>query len=146
MTLKLISISNFLVLLLLAAVPAAYADAGDEATITVVDEGDTPEDVVRVIELPQKVTATAAKPASENSNAKDNNAKDNKENKEQASTETTDKAGESATDSGTQAVQEAKDAKELNKDLKEQAKEEAKQQGKKGAHDDNGGGKGHGPH
>jgi hypothetical protein len=43
--------------------PIALADSGDEideATITVVDEGSTPEDVVKVIELPDRASATAA--------------------------------------------------------------------------------------
>ena len=49
---------------------------------------------------------------------------------------------------GKQASDDGKDNKDAkdNKDLKEQAKEDAKQQGKKEPHDDNGGGKGHGPH
>ena len=68
MTLKLVS--NFLAVLLLAVAPFALADAGDEATITVVDEGDTPEDVVKVIELPEKSVPSAAKSAPSDVNAK----------------------------------------------------------------------------
>ena len=49
--------------LALAWVPAAVADEADEATITVIDEGDTPEDVARVIELPPSASATATNKA-----------------------------------------------------------------------------------
>ena len=51
------------VLLAAAWVPAAVADEADEATITVIDEGETPEDVARVIELPPSASATASKKA-----------------------------------------------------------------------------------
>ena len=60
MTLK--RMPNLVLLLLLAAMPVAHAGPDDEATITVVDEGDTPDDVVKVIELPDQA-GKAVKPA-----------------------------------------------------------------------------------
>lgn len=51
----------FALILLLAswAIPAAYADEGDEDTIVVIEEDGTPEDVVNVISLPERASDMA---------------------------------------------------------------------------------------
>ena len=99
MTPKLISTCLFLAVL---TAQVARADAGDEATITVVDEGATPEDVVKVIELPDRAAATAAKATgSESPNNKD-------------------KSGASGRDFGQQVSEEARD-KDVEKDVEKGA-------------------------
>ena len=127
MTPKLISTCLFLAVL---TAQVARADAGDEATITVVDEGATPEDVVKVIELPDRASATAAKATgSESPNNKD-------------------KSGASGRDFGQQVSEEARDKdvdKDVDKDLKDLARDEAKHQGKGNSHNDDPGGNRHGP-
>ena len=131
MTPKLISTCLFLAVL---TAQVARADAGDEATITVVDEGATPEDVVKVIELPDRAAATAAKATgSESPNNKD-------------------KSGASGRDFGQQVSEEARDKdvekdvdKDVDKDLKDLARDEAKHQGKGNSHNDDPGGNRHGP-
>jgi hypothetical protein len=131
MTPKLISTCLFLAVL---TAQVARADVGDEATITVVDEGATPEDVVKVIELPDRASATAAKATgSESPNNKD-------------------KSGASGRDFGQQVSEEARDKdvekdvdKEVDKDLKDLARDEAKHQGKGNSHNDDPGGNRHGP-
>ena len=131
MTPKLISTCLFLALL---TAQVARADAGDEATITVVDEGATPEDVVKVIELPDRASATAAK-------ATGSESPNNKE-----------KSGASGRDFGQQVSEEARDKdvekdvdKDVDKDLKDLARDEAKHQGKGNSHNDDPGGNRHGP-
>ncbi|HTK98121.1 MAG TPA: hypothetical protein VL379_08865 [Pseudomonadales bacterium] len=131
MTPKLISTCLFLAVL---TAQVARADVGDEATITVVDEGATPEDVVKVIELPDRAAATAAKATgSESPNNKD-------------------KSGASGRDFGQQVSEEARDKdvekdvdKDVDKDLKDLARDEAKHQGKGNSHNDDPGGNRHGP-
>ena len=127
MTPKLISTCLFLAVL---TAQVARADAGDEATITVVDEGATPEDVVKVIELPDRAAATAAKATgSESPNNKD-------------------KSGASGRDFGQQVSEEARDKdvdNDVDKDLKDLARDEAKHQGKGNSHNDDPGGNRHGP-
>ena len=131
MTPKLISTCLFLAVL---TAQVARADVGDEATITVVDEGATPEDVVKVIELPDRASATAAKATgSESPNNKD-------------------KSGASGRDFGQQVSEEARDKdvekdvdKDVDKDLKDLARDEAKHQGKGNSHNDDPGGNRHGP-
>ena len=131
MTPKLISTCLFLAVL---TAQVARADAGDEATITVVDEGATPEDVVKVIELPDRASATAAK-------ATGSESPNNKE-----------KSGASGRDFGQQVSEEARDKdvekdvdKDVDKDLKDLARDEAKHQGKGNSHNDDPGGNRHGP-
>jgi len=131
MTPKLISTCLFLAVL---TAQVARADVGDEATITVVDEGATPEDVVKVIELPDRAAATEAK-------ATGSESPNNKE-----------KSGASGRDFGQQVSEEARDKdvekdvdKDVDKDLKDLARDEAKHQGKGNSHNDDPGGNRHGP-
>ena len=118
----------FVLLLGLSIIPVAHADAVaelDEATITVVDDGDTPDDVVRVIELPDQASATgAAKSVSGIDTA--NSAKD--------------KSGDSSRDFGQQISEDAR-----SKNVSEQIRADAKQQGKSEARGNNAGGNGHAP-
>lgn len=108
---------------LLFASSMARADSGDEATITVVDEGATPDDVVKVIDLPDRASANASKTtgADATSNGKD-------------------KSAEAGREFGQQVSEEAR-----NKDLKDLARDEAKQQGKGNSRNDDPGGSRHGP-
>jgi len=118
----------FVVLLGVAIIPAAHADAAadmDEATITVVDDGDTPDDVVKVIELPDQASATgAAKSASGIATA--NSAKD--------------KSADSGRDFGQQVSEDAR-----SKNISDQVRADAKQQGNSEARGNNAGGNGHAP-
>jgi hypothetical protein len=115
-------------LLGVAIVPMAFADSDeemDEATITVVDEGSTPEDVVKVIELPDHASATAAtKSASGQDTA--NNAKD--------------KSGESGREFGQQVSADAH-----SNNMSDQVRADAAQQARGDARSDNAGGNRHGP-
>lgn len=114
----------FMLLLGLALAPAAFADAGedaDEATITVIEDGATPDDVVKVIELPDHASATAAvKSASGMDTA--NAARD--------------KSGETGRDFGQQVSEEARN------NISDEARADAKQQGRSDAAS---GGSRHGP-
>jgi hypothetical protein len=118
----------FVLLLGLAIAPVAHADAAagmDEATITVVDDGDTPDDVVKVIELPARASASGvAKSASGIDTA--NSAKD--------------KSGDSSRDFGQQISEDAR-----SKNVSDQVRADAKQQGKSEARGNNAGGNGHAP-
>jgi hypothetical protein len=97
----------------------------DEATITVVDDGDTPDDVVKVIELPARASASGvAKSASGIDTA--NSAKD--------------KSGDSSRDFGQQISEDAR-----SKNVSDQVRADAKQQGKSEARGNNAGGNGHAP-
>jgi hypothetical protein len=102
----------FAVLLGFAIAPVAFADAGedaDEATITVIEDGATPDDVVKVIELPDRASATAAaKSASGIDTA--NAAKD--------------KSDETGRDFGQQVSEEARN------NISAEARADAKQQGR----------------
>ena len=113
----------FVVLLGVAITPVAYADGiadVGEATITVVDDGDTPDDVVRVIELPDQASATgAAKSASGIATA--NSAKE--------------KSGVSGRDFGQQVSEDAR-----SNNISDQVRADAKQQGNSEAR-----GNGHAP-
>jgi hypothetical protein len=122
MTPKLISTCLFLVVL---AAPIARADSGDEATITVVEEGATPDDVVKVIELPGQASTTATTKSAFGSDTA-NSAKD--------------KASESGREFG-QAISE--DAH--SRDLSDQIRSDARDQGKSETRNDNAGNR-HGPH
>lgn len=93
--------------------PAAFADASDdtdEATITVVEDGATPDDVVKVIELPDQASATAAAKAASGIDTA-NAAKD--------------KTGESGRDFGQQVAEDAR-----SKNISDEARADAKQQGR----------------
>ena len=118
----------FVLLLGLAIAPVAHANAAagmDEATITVVDDGDTPDDVVKVIELPARASASGvAKSASGIDTA--NSAKD--------------KSGDSSRDFGQQISEDAR-----SKNVSDQVRADAKQQGKSEARGNNAGGNGHAP-
>jgi hypothetical protein len=109
------SIVKTLLTLLLgfAIVPAAFADAGedaDEATITVIEDGATPDDVVKVIELPDHASATAATKSASGIDAA-NAAKD--------------KSGETGRDFGQQVSEDAR-----NNNISDEARADAKQQGR----------------
>jgi len=110
----------------LTIIPLAHADVAadmDEATITVVDDGDTPADVVRVIELPDQASATGAgKSGSGIDTAK--SAKD--------------KSGDSGRDFGQQVSEDAR-----SKNISDQVRADAKQQGNREARGNNAGGNGH---
>ena len=103
----------FTLLIGFAIAPAAFADAGeeaDEATITVIEDGATPDDVVKVIELPDHASATGvAKSASGIDTA--NAAKD--------------KSGETGRDFGQQVSEEAR-----SNSISDEARADAKQQGR----------------
>jgi hypothetical protein len=101
----------------------ARADSGDEATITVVDEGATPDDVVKVIELPDRSPSNASKATGADTT---NNAKE--------------KSADSGREFGRQVSEEAR-----SQDLKDLARDEAKQQGKNNSHNDDPGGNRQGP-
>lgn len=108
------SIVKTLLTLLLgfAIVPAAFADAGedaDEATITVIEDGATPDDVVKVIELPDHASATAA--------AKSASGID-------TASAAKDKSGETGRDFGQQVSEEARNS------ISDEARADAKQQGR----------------
>ncbi len=112
-----------LLVLLLGSGGFAYADDDPDATITVIDEGDTPDDIVRVIELPQHAADAAS--------AKSGNASD-----------TSDAAKakvESGRDFGQQTSGEARD-----RSASEQSRE-ARERGRHDARDDNAGDHRHGP-
>lgn len=115
----------FALLLGIAIAPAAFADAGeaaDDATITVIEDGATPDDVVKVIELPDHASATGvAKSASGIDTA--NAAKD--------------KSGETGRDFGQQVSEDAR-----NNNISDEARADAKQQGRS---DSASGGSRHGP-
>jgi hypothetical protein len=109
------SIVKMLLTLLLgfAIAPAAFADAGedaDEATITVIEDGATPDDVVKVIELPDHASATAATKSASGIDAA-NAAKD--------------KSGETGRDFGQQVSEDAR-----NDNISDEARADAKQQGR----------------
>jgi hypothetical protein len=118
-------LSILLLLGFVAVVPAAYAAPDDEATITVVDEDATPDDVVRVIELPDRASRSAAANSAHGTGTANNAA---------------DKSGESGREFGQQTSEDAR-----NRDLKDQAKADARQAGKSDARNDNAGGNRHGP-
>jgi hypothetical protein len=108
----------------MALAPLAHADESqsiDDATITVVEEGDTPDDVVNVIDLP----ASAAPNALQNSAAGQDTANSAKEN---------------ANDFGQQVAEDAR-----GNAVSDQAREDAKQQGRSEARGDNAGDKRRGP-
>ncbi len=109
--------------LALFASSMARADSGDEATITVVDEGATPDDVVKVIDLPDRAASNASKTvgAGAISNGRD-------------------KSAESGREFGQQVSEDAR-----SMDLKDLARDEAKQQGKGNSRNDDPGGNRHGP-
>lgn len=114
----------FALLLGVAIAPAAFADAGDdadEATITVIEDGATPDDVVKVIELPDHAAATAAAKAASGADTA-NAAKD--------------KSGESGRDFGQQVSEDARN------NISDEARADAKQQGRS---DNAGGSNRHGP-
>jgi hypothetical protein len=109
------SIVKTLLTLLLgfAIAPAAFADAGedaDEATITVIEDGATPDDVVKVIELPDHASATAA--------AKSAAGVD-------TASAAKDKSGETGRDFGQQVSEDAR-----NNNISDEARADAKQQGR----------------
>lgn len=115
----------FTLLLGFAIAPVAFADAredADEATITVIDDGATPDDVVKVIELPDHVSATAAAKSADGVDTA-NAAKD--------------KSGETGRDFGQQVSEEAR-----NNNISDEARADAKQQGRS---DNANGGNRHGP-
>jgi hypothetical protein len=114
----------FTLLLGFAIVPVAFAEAGedaDEATITVIEDGVTPDDVVKVIELPDHASAIGA--------AKSISGID-------AANAAKDKSGETGRDFGQQISEEARN------NISNEARAEAKQQART---DNPGGGSRHGP-
>jgi hypothetical protein len=114
----------FVGLLMTSSVYADDAQEADDPTITVVGEGDTPDDVVKVIELPSHAaTAAAAKSASGVSTA---NAAQNK-------------TGESGRDFGQQVSEDAR----TNNGA--QVREDAQQQAHSDARNDNASDKRHTP-
>ena len=112
------------VALTVAIAPVAQAATDDDATITVVDEGETPDDVVKVIALPEHAAVEGkTKGASGIDTA--NGAKD--------------KSG-SGRDFGEEKSSEARDkADEKHNEAADQARNDAR-------NDNAGNGKGHGPH
>jgi len=118
----------FVVLLGVVIIPVAHADAAadmDDPTITVVGDGETPDDVVRVIELPDQASATAAAKAVSGIDTA-NSAKD--------------KSGDSGRDFGQQVSEDAR-----SKNISDQVRADAKQQGNSEARGSNAGGNGHAP-
>jgi hypothetical protein len=104
--------------------PLAYADAAqdiDDATITVVAEGDTPDDVVNVIDLPANAAPTGPQ-------------------KSAADKETAKSAKANGNDFGQQV---AEDARSNNRS--DQVREDAKEQGRSEARGDNASDKRRGP-
>lgn len=108
-----------LVLILLAGLsmnPAAYADEPNDAadaTITVVDEGATPDDVVKVIELPQPAAATGGDKSSKGG---------------ATATAAKDKSGGTGHESGKQVSEEARanNGAQVREDAKQQAHNDAR--------------------
>ena len=104
--------------------PVAYADEADdmdEATITVVDESETPEDVVKVIALPEQASPTAVE-------------------KSASGLETANNAKENGSDFGQQVAEDAR-----NDNISDQVREDARAQGRSEARGDNASDKRHTP-
>jgi hypothetical protein len=119
-------ISVVLVLTVLTVTPIARAGLGDEATITVVEEGAAPEDVVKVIELPPPASATAA-------------------TKSAFGTDAASSAKDKSAGGGHEFGQEiSEDAH--SRDMSDQVRSDAREQGKNETRNDNAGSNRHGPH
>jgi hypothetical protein len=99
------------VALAVAIAPVAQAATDDEATITVVEEGETPDDVVKVIALPERA-ATEGKTKSASGIDTANSAKDKsgsgRELGEQVSAEARDMADEKRNEAADQARNDAR--------------------------------------